>query len=450
MSFAFKLPDIGEGVTEGEIVKWHVKENDILHKEQDMVEVMTDKVTVNIPSPTEGKVLKILYKEGDIVQVGKTIIEIEGEGPLVQEITMETAAPDEIKTEDENMVENENNSADQDGERKVVASPTIRRIARERNIDLDQVIPTGPNGRVTLEDLDRAEAEQSKKKEEARNASAAPSHPEPVVVQEPEPSAPPQEKGPVHAEQEPRIQRVAEETPSPKVEIQKIQPLAEDQILELKGLRRIIFEKMTKSKSIIPHFTVAEEVDLTELTNIIRDLKEKEIKISYTPFFIKAVSVALREFPKLNSIYDEANKRYIMKSSYNIGTAIDTQEGLTVGVIKSANRKSVEQIAQEISEVAKRARENKMSLSDVQDSTFTVSNVGSIGGIFSTPIINYPEVAILGVHRVVRRLDLDGEERDMMYITLSCDHRLIDGADAARFIMRLKGFLEDPTSFLIK
>ena len=114
MSFAFKLPDIGEGVTEGEIVKWHVKENDILHKEQDMVEVMTDKVTVNIPSPTEGKVLKILYKEGDIVQVGKTIIEIEGEGPLVQEITMETAAPDEIKTEDENMVENENNSADLD------------------------------------------------------------------------------------------------------------------------------------------------------------------------------------------------------------------------------------------------------------------------------------------------------------------------------------------------
>ncbi|EQD80489.1 branched-chain alpha-keto acid dehydrogenase subunit E2, partial [mine drainage metagenome] len=183
---------------------------------------------------------------------------------------------------------------------------------------------------------------------------------------------------------------------------------------------------MTKSKSTIPHFTVAEEVDLTELSDTIIRMKEKEIKISYTPFFIKAVTVTLKDFPKLNSVYDETNKRYIMKSSYNIGTAIDTPEGLTVGVIKAADKKSVQQIYHEISEIAKRARENKMTLSDVQDSTFTVSNVGSIGGLFSTPIINYPEVAILGVHRVEKRLGVDGEERDIMYISLSCDHRLID------------------------
>ncbi len=448
MVYEFKLPDIGEGVSEGEIVKWHVKEGDVIKKDQEMVEIMTDKVTVNIPSPTEGKVLKIIYKEGEIVQVGKAIIEIDGEGPLVQEIKEESASPEIERKEEDDMVENENNSADQDGERKVVASPTIRRIARERNIDLDNVVPTGPNGRVTLEDLDRAEADQKKKEEEKAQAAAAPA----PQAAAPAPSAPVAEetKAPAAAPVEHAVHRVSEESPSPKVEIQTIKPLAEDQIVELKGLRRIIFEKMTKSKSIIPHFTVGEEVDLTELSSIISNLKEKEIKISYTPFFIKAVTAALREFPKLNSIYDEANKRYVMKSSYNIGTAIDTPDGLTVGVLKSADRKSVEQIAKEISEIAKRARENKMTLSDVQDSTFTVSNVGSIGGLFSTPIINYPEVAILGVHRVVKRLNVDGEERDMMYITLSCDHRLIDGADAARFIMRLKGFLEDPTSFLIK
>lgn len=448
MVYEFKLPDIGEGVSEGEIVKWHVKEGDVIKKDQEMVEIMTDKVTVNIPSPTEGKVLKIIYKDGEIVQVGKAIIEIDGEGPLVQEIKEESASPEIERKEEDDMVENENNSADQDGERKVVASPTIRRIARERNIDLDNVVPTGPNGRVTLEDLDRAEADQKKREEEKAQAAAAPA----PQAAAPAPSAPVAEetKAPAAAPVEHAVHRVSEESPSPKVEIQTIKPLAEDQIVELKGLRRIIFEKMTKSKSIIPHFTVGEEVDLTELSSIISNLKEKEIKISYTPFFIKAVTAALREFPKLNSIYDEANKRYVMKSSYNIGTAIDTPDGLTVGVLKSADRKSVEQIAKEISEIAKRARENKMTLSDVQDSTFTVSNVGSIGGLFSTPIINYPEVAILGVHRVVKRLNVDGEERDMMYITLSCDHRLIDGADAARFIMRLKGFLEDPTSFLIK
>ena len=448
MVYEFKLPDIGEGVSEGEIVKWHVKDGDLIKKDQEMVEIMTDKVTVNIPSPTEGKVLKIIYKDGEIVQVGKAIIEIDGEGPLVQEINEETASPKTERKEEDDMVENENNSADQDGERKVVASPTIRRIARERNIDLDNVVPTGPNGRVTLEDLDKAEAEQKKKEEEKAQAAAAPT-PQ-AATPEPQASHVEESKAPAPAPTEHIVHRVSEESPSPKVEVQTIKPLAEDQIIELKGLRRIIFEKMTKSKSIIPHFTVGEEVDLTELSAIISNLKEKEIKISYTPFFIKAVTVALREFPKLNSIYDDANKRYVMKSSYNIGTAIDTPDGLTVGVLKSADRKSVEQIAKEISEIAKRARENKMTLSDVQDSTFTVSNVGSIGGLFSTPIINYPEVAILGVHRVVKRLNIDGEERDMMYITLSCDHRLIDGADAARFIMRLKGFLEDPTSFLIK
>ncbi|MHB8360507.1 MAG: dihydrolipoamide acetyltransferase family protein [Thermoplasmataceae archaeon] len=448
MVFEFKLPDIGEGVSEGEIVKWHVKEGDILQKEQEMVEIMTDKVTVNIPSPIEGKVLKILYKEGEIIQVGSSIIQIEGEGPLIQELNVEKEYPREIKSEENEMVENDNNSADQDGERKVVASPTIRRIARERNIDLDLVVATGPNGRVTLEDLDKAELEAQKREQNAMAEKIA--HPEPEKVEERVVEKVAEEKPSIAEPSEPIVHKVHEETPSPKVESVRIQPLSQDQILELKGLRRIIFEKMTKSKSIIPHFTVAEELDLTELSDTIKRMKEKEIKISYTPFFIKAVTVALKDFPKLNSVYDEANKRYIMKSSYNIGTAIDTPEGLTVGVVKAADKKSVQQIYQEISEIAKRARENKMTLSDVQDSTFTVSNVGSIGGIFSTPIINYPEVAILGVHRVEKRLSIDGEERDIMYISLSCDHRLIDGADAARFIMKLKGYLEDPASFLIK
>lgn len=316
------------------------------------------------------------------------------------------------------------------GERKALATPTIRRLARERGIDIDTVKPTGPNGRITIEDLERTEREKKEPKVEAA----------PATEQKVE-AAPPAE--------EPQPEKTAEETPAAAqppaqeaVPVKAPEANGTDQIFEPKGLRRIIFDKMSKSKQIMPHFMVAETVNLEQITKSLNDFKEKGTKVTMTAFFVKAVAVSLLEFPKLNAHYDEANKRYIFRKNINIGVAIDTPDGLTVAVVKDAVNKSVMQISDEIADLAKKARENKLTLQEVQDSTFTLSNVGTIGGIISTPIINYPEVAIMAVHR-----PFDGVNT---YISLSCDHRLIDGADAARFITKVREFLHNPITFLIR
>lgn len=402
--FEFKLPDIGEGVTEGEIVKWHVKEGDRLSKDQDMVEVMTDKVTVKIPSPVEGTVKKLFFSEGDIVQVGESLIQIDsGEGaPVVEEkkeIQPEVPEP-ERKVEEAKAIREEG--------ARVLASPAVRRVAREKGIDLSLIEASGPGGRVTLEDLEQFESGK-----------------EIPVSEKP-------------------VEKVV------SYQMVPAQRESADQVLEPRGLRRLIFEKMAKSKAIMPHFTIMEEVKVTQIREIIDNLRSQDVKVTFTPFFAKASATALKEFPYLNSIYDEQNKRYIIRKSYNMGIAIDTPDGLTVAVVKNADKKSVIEISAEISDLAKRAREGKLELHEVQDSTFTVSNVGSIGGIMSTPIINYPEVAILGVHRIRKEVDQNGVERDKMYLSLSCDHRLIDGALAARFIARLKEMIENPFLFLVQ
>lgn len=459
--FKFKLPDIGEGVTEGEVVKWLVKEGDHVHKDQDMVEVMTDKVNINIPSPVEGTVKTLSYKEGQVVKVGETLIEIEQEGQP------ENAA-EENKQEKANHETHEGSSQVNkvtDGERKmesggdenrrILASPTIRRIARDRGIDMDNVTPTGPNGRVTLQDLDRAEREMNQKKEQPK-VSAKPVEPplppfgkqEPTTVQQkPEPQ---EERPKTTQPAEPQGEVKPKAEPPRETPIQPSTTSEQDQILEMHGLRRTIFEKMTKAKQIMPHFMVAESVSISQLTKTMKEMKEKGTKVSLTPFFVKALAVTLSEFPKFNALYDEQNKRYLMKHEINIGVAIDTPSGLTVAVVKDAVNKSVVQISSEIYELATKARENRLSLADVQGSTFTLSNVGSIGGLLSTPIINYPEVAILAVHRSTKSNGSFENGDDQTFLTLSCDHRLIDGADAARFITKVKEYLENPITFLIR
>ncbi|MCL5440032.1 MAG: 2-oxo acid dehydrogenase subunit E2, partial [Candidatus Thermoplasmatota archaeon] len=210
------------------------------------------------------------------------------------------------------------------------------------------------------------------------------------------------------------------------------------------GLRRIIFEKMTKSKQIMPHFTIFESIDMTGLNNLRDSLKTRGTSTGYTALFVKACSVVLKEFPKFNAVYNESSRNYTMKHYYNIGVAVDTPDGLTVVVVKDADKKDIQTLSADIQSLAEKARKNNLSLSEVQNSTFTVSNVGSIAGIASTPIINYPEVAILGVHRVETAVDANNRQFNRMYVSMSCDHRLIDGADAARFVARLKQILEDP------
>jgi len=301
----------------------------------------------------------------------------------------------------------------------------VRRIARERGIRLSDMRGSGPNGRVTLEDLEGEAPAPPAAREQPREepaAAEAPKAEEKIPVSEPEAPA-----------------RKPAET----------EALSEnEEILVPKGLRRLIFEKMTKSKQIIPHFTIFEEINVGPIRENVEKLKRDGITVTFTPFFVKAAALALKDFPYLNATYDEENRRYILKKYYNIGVAIDTPDGLTVAVAKGVGRKSLVALSSEISDLAGRARENKLKLDEVQGSTFTVTNVGSIAGIMSTPIINYPEVAILGVHRTLTEIGKDGVEKEKMYLSLSCDHRLVDGAVAARFIKRLKGLLEEPILIL--
>ncbi|HLH86146.1 MAG TPA: dihydrolipoamide acetyltransferase family protein [Thermoplasmataceae archaeon] len=413
--YSFKLPDIGEGVTEGEIVKWHVKEGDQIRSDQDMVEVMTDKVTVKIPSPVTGTVSKILVPEGTVVKVGQSLIDIqtgsetEGAPEAVKQPSESRSASDQAHPG--HVLESEEPI-------QVMASPAVRRIARERGIDLSRVKGTGEGGRITLDDLEKFVS------------GSAQGQPEKIEVKT----------------------ETAVQAPAPHTEPVQMPPQPEaasgDKRFDIKGLRRIIFEKMSKSKEIMPHFTVVEEADLTRIRDILDGLSRSGEKITYTAFFIKAVTVALKEFPYLNAIYNEKEKNYTLRSQYNIGIAVDTEAGLTVAVIKNADTKSIASIASEVSDLASRARRGELKLDEVQGSTFTITNVGTIGGLISTPIINYPEVAILGVHRI---RELPGTQgRYGTYLSLSCDHRLIDGAMATRFLVRVKNLMESPELFMVR
>lgn len=384
----FKLPDIGEGVQEGEIVKWNVKQGDLVHKDDIIVEVMTDKVTVQIPSPFEGEVTKLYYKEGEIAKVGTSLLEIGGSSSTTAPTTHEDVVKETSTKTSQIPVKGE---AVDSG--SVLAPPAVRKLAREKGIELSRVKGTGPGGRITAKDVESYVATPV-----TEEISAAP---KPQTV------------------------------------------TAERKVMELKGLRRLISEKMTKSKRNIPHYAVAEEVKMQELIDFKEKLKSQGVTLSFTPFFVKAAVAALKEYPYLNARSHE-DGNFELLDYYNIGVAVDTIEGLTVAVVKQADKKTLTELSAEIEELAKRAREGKLKLEEVRDSTFTVTNVGSIGGIFSTPIINYPEVAIMGVHRI-----MDGVQGKFMYVTLSADHRLIDGAMAARFISRVKKYLEAPATLLV-
>lgn len=402
--FDFKLPDIGEGVAEGEIVKWLVKEGDQLSKDQEMVEIMTDKVTVKIPSPVSGKVTRLHFPEGKVVQVGEILITVDdGTNVPAQEVLppkVEQVAPPSSPGRAEEVQEIERRSIS-----KVLASPAIRKLARDLGVDLTIVRGTGPNGRVLEEDVKR----QGRAKQVGTSGAVAP------AVHESKPA--------------------------------QVKP-QDGEILEPKGLRRLIFEKMTKSKQIMPHFTILESVDMTKVQEARNDLKSEGVTLGFTPFFVRASAKVLKDFPKFNAVYNETSHNYTIIRHFNIGVAVDTPEGLTVVVVKDSDKKSITQLGQEIADLADKARKGSLSLSEVQNSTFTVSNVGSIGGIASTPIINYPEVAILGVHRMEKAQLPDGNFYDRMYISMSCDHRIIDGADAARFISKIKEIIENPAPLL--
>lgn len=397
VQYEFKLPDLGEGVAEGEVLKWLVKEGEAVKEDQSLVEIMTDKVNVQIPSPWEGTVTRLLAKEGEMVEVGRGILTIEvsgtGEGsgapaPKTEPAPQpQAAAAQTIRAPV---------PADQ-----VLATPATRKLARELGVEIASVRGTGPNGRVTEEDV--------------RGGTPAP-------------GAAPGRAPP---------------------------PSTEDERVPLRGVRKVTADRMSKSFHTVAQVTHVDEVDMTEvllLREVFKGSAEKRgVKLGFLPLIIRAVIPALKEFPYVNSTLDEKAGEIVLKKRYNLGIAVDTPAGLVVPVIKDAERKDIFELAAEIERLAARARSGELGLEEVQGSTFTITNIGSIGGLFATPIVNYPEVAILGTHRISKRAVVrDGkvEAREMMYLSLSFDHRVMDGAYAARFMNRVIDTLHDPKKML--
>ncbi len=418
----FKLPDIGEGIHEGEITKWLVKEGDTLVADQPMVEVMTDKATVEIPSPVAGAVTKIYFKEGETVEVGKVIITIGGGAPA-KEAPKPAVAPE--ASPKETFKDKPREAAPQSQPQKeapkevkgdddvlpfhILATPATRKLARDLNVDLKQIKGTGAAGRVTKMDVQMAnqghEAAQPRTSHSVATTSSVPA-----------------------------LTRGA---------LQRI---------PLKGVRKRISESMAHSKHTAAHFTYVEEVDMTEVVALrkktLGEAEKRDVKLTFLPFVIKALIPALKEFPYLNASLDDEKQDIVLKGDYNIGIAADTPNGLIVPVVKNADSKSVWEVSKEIMELAERARNGKSTLEDLKGGTFTITSIGSIGGVFATPIINHPEVAILGVNAIRKRPMVHDDQiviREMMYLSHSVDHRVVDGAGAARFMNRLIYFLTEPS-----
>ncbi|UFJ42267.1 2-oxo acid dehydrogenase subunit E2 [Brevibacillus humidisoli] len=458
--FEFKLPDIGEGIHEGEIVKWHVKPGDTVEEDQVILEVQNDKAVVEIPSPVKGKVAELKVDEGTVSVVGDTLVVFEVEGEVPDQ--PEHHAPEADKPQSEpaqaqqtDGVEpgcdigaqvNANASQPLDTpaaaapngqaqgapvERKyILATPSVRKYAREKGVDLSYVPGTGKQGRITRQDVDGYLA----------GGAAAPQPAAGQPVQE--------------AAAEPTGVQAAQAAPTTHYAAQAGEV---EERVPLKGIRKAISKAMVKSAYTAPHVTILDEVDVTELIALRKEGKplaeEKGIKLTYLPFIVKAVVAALKKFPELNASLDDEKQEIIYKKYYNIGIATSTEEGLLVPVVKAADRKSIFEIAAEISELAGKARERKAAPDELRGSTFSITNIGSAGGMFFTPIINHPEVAILGVGRITEKPVVKNGEivvGSVLALSLSFDHRLVDGEPAQRFVNYVKQLLENPTLLVME
>jgi pyruvate dehydrogenase E2 component (dihydrolipoamide acetyltransferase) len=427
MAFEFKLPDIGEGIHEGEIVKWFVKPGDEVNEDDVLCEVQNDKAVVEIPSPVKGKVLEILVGEGTVATVGQTLIKFDAPG--YENLKFKGDHGDEPKVEEKKEeVKQEPAAQSVEPKKRVIAMPSVRKYAREKGVDIRLVQGTGKNGRVLKQDIDAYLA-----------GGAAP---------QPEAQA-----------------QTVTETVAPAQE-QKAAPAAQPVVLEgefpetrekMSGIRRAIAKAMVNSKHTAPHVTLMDEVDVTKLVAHRKKFKDvaaqKGIKLTFLPYVVKALTSALREYPALNTSIDDATEEIIHKHYYNIGIAADTEKGLLVPVVKHADRKSIFAIAKEINELATKAREGKLMPNEMKGATCTITNIGSAGGQWFTPVINHPEVAILGIGRISEKpVVRDGEIviAPVLALSLSFDHRMIDGATAQNALNHIKRLLNDPELLLME
>lgn len=424
-----KLPDVGEGVTEGELVRWLVKIGDTVKADQPVVELMTDKATVEVPSPFAGTVKELKYKEGDVVPIESVLLVLDSDGakpaaaapkqemkkapPAQQQAQQMTASPTRP-------VSSGSGSAGAGADfhppvagANVLATPATRRLARETGVDINGLQGSGLAGRVTMDDVQKAKG------------GGAPAQARMPMKDIPRPSVPSQGES------------MEERVP-------------------LRGVRKKIAENLQMAKQIIPHFTLMEEARVDQLVQTRTQAKEHAekygVKVTYLPFIMKALIATCREFPMFNASMDDAAGEIVYKKYFNIGFAADTPNGLMVPVVKNADFKTVLQISQEIGQLAGKARDGKLALEDMKGASITVTNIGSVGGMYATPIINHPEVAILGMYKIMDKPFWNGKEfvrAQYMNFTITCDHRLIDGAVAANFMKAFVARIENPSQLML-
>jgi 2-oxoisovalerate dehydrogenase E2 component (dihydrolipoyl transacylase) len=440
MPVELEMPELAESVIEGEIVKWLVKEGEHVKLDQLLVEVMTDKVTVEVPSPYEGILLKQVAKEGEVVPIGKPIAIFGKEGESLDDhaptvkltASAKPAASADAAAAPTSSQAPQSSPAPQtpaaragNGQPgalaaaeaailgpggKPMAAPAVRKFAREKGVDLGSVRGSGEGGRIRREDIERV-------------ASAAGGPPAPA---------------------RPASRQI--DAPSGGTER-----------VPLRGLRRVIAEHMVHSKQTAAHTLHVDEADVTELVAMRARAKEaaaeRGIKLTYLPFFVKAACAALKRHPFMNASLDDDKHEIVLKKDYNVGIAANTEAGLVVPVIHHADRKSIFDLAIEIAELAEKARAGKLSHDEISGGTFTITNVGSVGGLFTFPVINWPEVGILGTHSIqARPVARDGAVviRQMTYLSISFDHRVVDGATAAQFVKDVAAALQAPDVMLME
>ncbi len=425
----FKLPDLGEGMQEAQIVEWLVRPGDTLKLDQPIVRVETDKAVVEIPSPVAGRVSEIRVPQGQVAKLGEVLVIFDtgsdaAERPTAK-TTTSTAATNGATAAPASSVQ----AATQTGQR-VLAAPAVRKLAFELGIDLAQVPPSQPGGRVTIDDV-RAYAERAK---------AAPAAPAPTPA----------------AEQQKVESGVGAKVEAARREGQPPTTTGQERRESLTGLRKRIAERMERSWRTIPHATAFDEVDGTALAVLRQNLKpiaeQRGVRLTYMPLLIKLLIPVLKEFPIFNASLDEERREVVYKQAYHIGVAADSPEGLLVPVLRDADRLTLIEIAARLEHLIEGARKRTLSLPELSGSTFTLNNVGSFGGSSGTPIINYPEAAILAVGRLQEKAIVrDGAivTRPMMPLALSFDHRLIDGALAGRFLARFKDLVENPQQLML-
>ena len=389
MAFEFKFPDVGEGVTEGTIIRWKVKEGDKVEADQPLAEIETDKAVVEPPSPKKGFILKLTHKEGETIKVGEVLVVIGEKGEKVEEskkpytgsvVGFLEEAPEEMPKAKTG--------------KKILAAPVVRQLAKELKVNLAEIVGTGPEGRITEYDVRKVGAARAKVRKKYDFFGY--------------------------------IDRVP-----------------------LKGIRKITADKMKEAVSNAALVTHHDHVDVTELSKVKETEKEKATKknvhLTYLPFIIKAVIEALKKHPYVASSVEE--DEIIIKKYYNIGVAVDTPEGLMVPVIKGADKKKLYELAAEVDNFVEKAKTRKIDLMDLRGGVFTITNIGVIGSTYFTPIVNYPETCILGTGRVEdKAVVINGkiEIRKVMPISFTYDHRVLDGAEAARFMNDLRDLLEKP------